>query len=210
MKILGIDTSSRVLSIAFSQDNNVIVREDCLLDRRHSSFLIPKIQGLLDKAGVSIKEVDGFIVGLGPGSFTGLRIGISAIKGFGIATKKPCVGVPSIDAMAFNADTDEALIVPIIDAKRGQIYSAVYRKVKGRIIKQTGYLLMDVARLMKKIKGPAVFLGDGISLYRQDIERANKEAVFLGEENWYPKADNLIRLGIKRIKRYKRPDLGKL
>ena len=210
MKILGIDTSSRVLSIAFSQDNNVIAREDCLLDRRHSSFLIPKIQGLLDKAGVSIKEVDGFIVGLGPGSFTGLRIGISAIKGFGIATKKPCVGVPSIDAMAFNADTDEALIVPIIDAKRGQIYSAVYRKVKGRIIKQTGYLLMDVARLMKKIKGPAVFLGDGISLYRQDIERANKEAVFLGEENWYPKADNLIRLGIKRIKRYKRPDLGKL
>lgn len=211
MRILGIDTSSKVLSVALGKDDNIIIEENCLLDRRHSSLLVPKIEELLKKADLSIGAVDAFIVGLGPGSFTGLRIGVSAIKGFGIATNKPCVGVPSIDALALNADTDAAeLIIPVIDAKRGQVYGAIYKKERGGIIKKAGYFLMTIDKLMKKVKIPAVFLGDALELYRQDIKNLNKKSVFLEEKSWYPRAGNLIKLGIKNIKKSRKNGLSKI
>lgn len=210
LKILGIDTSSRVLSIAFGKDDSIAIEENHLLDKMHSSFLIPKIKGLLDKAGVSIEEVDGFIVGLGPGSFTGLRIGVSAVKGFGIAMKKPCIGIPSIDCIAMNADGKSALVVPIIDAKRNQVYCGIYKKEKDSLIRKSNYLLLDIDRLLKKIKGDAVFLGDGIDLYKDRIIHVNKKLSFLDEDCWYPKAGNLIRLGFDKIKNNRKSNLSML
>ena len=206
MKILGIDTSSKFLSIALSENENIIIEEMHLLERRHSSELIPKIREMLEKANSSIDRVDAFVVGLGPGSFTGLRIGVSAVKGFGIATKKPCIGVASIDAIAMNVDEEEASVVVIIDAKRQNVYSAVYKNG----VKKSKYLLLKIDELMKKIKGPTVFLGDAIDIYREKIEKRNKKAIFLNEEYWYPGASNLIKLGFRKLKEHKKPDLGKL
>ncbi len=160
--------------------------------------MVPKIREMLEKSGFSIDDVDAFVIGLGPGSFTGLRIGVSSIKGFGIATKKPCIGVPSIDALALNADGEMKTIIPVIDAKRKQLYSAIYRKKNSRIVRKSNYLLLSVDKLMKKVKGPAVFLGDGLGLYRDRITRLNKKAVFLDERYWYPKAGNLIKLAVLR------------
>ena len=210
MRILGIDTSSKFLSIALGRDDDIIMEENYLLDRQHSSLLVPKIDELLKKSGLSIKAVDAFIVGLGPGSFTGLRIGVSTVKGFGIACGKPCIGVPSIDALAFNAPADAEFIVPVIDAKRGQVYSAMYKKERGRVIKKAGYFLMPITGLMKKVRYPAVFLGDALGLYSREIKDLNKESVFLKEENWYPRAGNLIKLGIKNIKKSGKIGLNKL
>lgn len=210
MRILGIDTSSKVLSIALGEDKRIIIEESHLLDRRHSSLLVLKIKDMLKKLSLSIKDVDAFVIGLGPGSFTGLRIGVSSVKGFGIATKKPCIGIPSIDAMALNADEEKKSIVPVIDAKREQVYSAIYKRERDRILRKSEYLLLNIDNVMKRIGGPAVFLGDGITLYREGIQRLNKKAVFLGEECWYPRASNLIRLALGRIKRYKQADLAKL
>ena len=210
MKILGIDTSSRSLSIALASDGDTIIEESFFADKRHAGLLVPKIKDLLEKAGFSIGDIGAFVIGLGPGSFTGLRIGVSTVKGFGIATKKPCIGIPSIDAMALNAGEKYKTIVPIIDAKRGQVYGAIYRKKSHRILRKSGYLLLSVGRLMKKVRSEAVFLGDGVGLYREDIKRVNKKAVFLTEEYWYPKAGNLIKLALGRINRYKKPALAKL
>lgn len=211
MNILGIDTSSKVLSIALGDGKRIIVEESHLLDRRHSSLLVLKIKEMLEKLSLSIDDVGAFVVGLGPGSFTGLRIGVSSVKGFGIATKKPCIGIPSIDAMALNVDKEGKAIVPVIDAKRNQVYSAIYRKKRGHIIRESEYLLLSIDKVMEKIGGPAVFLGDGINLYRERIQRFSKKAVFLGEGYWYPKADNLIKLVVKKkIRRYKQSDLARL
>ena len=182
MKILGIDTSTKTLSIALNEDRKTITEKSLLLDRRHSSLMIPYIKAMLEKNGFSIETVDAVVVGLGPGSFTGLRIGVSVVKGFGLALKKPCIGIASIDALAMNVDKD-ATIVPIIDAKRENLYSAIYKKKKGRLVKKTPPLLLGVPRLMKKIKGPAIFLGDGITLYRDKIQDLNKDAIFLDEES---------------------------
>lgn len=211
------------MSIALSEGKDIIIEEMHLLERRHSSLLIPKIKEMLEKVDFSIDGVDAFVIGLGPGSFTGMRIGVSAVKGFGIATKKPCVGVASIDAIALNTmsccvgrkvapltQQDMISIVPIIDAKRQQVYSAIYRRRNGRIVKESRHLLLHVEDLMKKIKGHAIFLGDAIGLYREVIERCNKKAVFLNEKYWYPRASNITGLGLAKLKRCKKLDLGKL
>ena len=210
MKILGIDTSSKVLSIALSKDKNIIIEESHLLDRRHSSLLVPKIKEILDKISLSIDDVDAFVIGLGPGSFTGLRIGASTVKGLGIATKKPCIGISSIDGLALNVDKEAKIIAPIIDAKRERVYSAIYRKEKSRIVRKSDYLLLSIDELMKRLKGATLFLGDGLTLYRERILELNKKAVFLDEEYWYPRAANLIKLALTKVKRYKKMDLGKL
>ena len=216
MKILAIDTSSKYLSIALS-DNGILMREESrLLERRHSSLLVPVVKDMLEKEKTPIKKIEAFIIGLGPGSFTGLRIGVSAIKGFGIATDKPCIGVASIDAIAQNLNfiqptqlgkVKDRMIVPIIDAKRGNVYSAIYIKKGKRFIRKTEYLLLPIEKLMRQVSEESVFLGDGIDLYKEKI---NKQAVFLEERYWYPKAGNLIKLGLTKLKRTKKQDLTKL
>ncbi|MFC1621515.1 tRNA (adenosine(37)-N6)-threonylcarbamoyltransferase complex dimerization subunit type 1 TsaB [Candidatus Omnitrophota bacterium] len=204
MKILAIDTSSKMLSIALGNGKDIIKEENYLLDRRHSSLLIPKVKEMLEELDLSIKKIDAFVIGLGPGSFTGLRIGVSAVKGFGLALKKPCIGVASIDAIAMNADS--GMIVPIIDAKRENVYSAIYEKKNGRIIRKTDYLLIKIKELLKKVKKDAVFLGDGISVYKDKIGRG----IFLEEKYWYPRASALIKLALPKIKRTKKCNLAKL
>jgi len=211
MKILGIDTSSKFLSFALCEDERIIVEESHLLDRKHSSLLVPKIKHMLGGLGVCIKDIDAFVIGLGPGSFTGLRIGVSTVKGFGISTKKPCVGISSLDSLALDANVEkDDLIVPVLDAKRGNVYSAIYRKEKNRIVKKSNYLLLSVYELMKRIKGEAVFLGDGINLYREEMLKLKKYAVFLEERYWYPRAGNLVKLALGKIKKYKESDLARL
>lgn len=210
MKILGIDTSSRFLSIAVSEDRDIIREESHLLDRKHSSLLVPKIDKLLKKIHIAINKIDAFVIGLGPGSFTGLRIGVSTVKGFGISLGKPCIGVSSIDAIACNADQRQGLIVPVIDAKRAQVYAAIYARKGDQVIRESGYLLIPIEKLMRKIKGQVVFLGDGVSLYRDKIEGLNEKTLFLEERYWYPKAGNLIKLGFGEIRKHRKVDLDKL
>ncbi|HAZ10258.1 MAG: tRNA (adenosine(37)-N6)-threonylcarbamoyltransferase complex dimerization subunit type 1 TsaB [Omnitrophica bacterium GWA2_41_15] len=208
MKILGIDTSSKFLNIALSEDEDIIKEESYLLDRRHASQLVPKVKELLKKYRTPISKIDVFIIGLGPGSFTGLRIGVSAIKGFGIASGKPCIGVASIDSIACNAQENNKDIIPIIDAKRGQVYAAIYRRKGNKVARLSDYLILPIEKLLKKVKGDSVFLGDGVPLYRNNISSINKKAVFLEEEYWYPGAGNLIKLGFS--KKAKKINLAKL
>jgi len=210
LKILGIDTSSKFLNIALSEDKDIIKEESYLLDRKHASWLVPKIKELLRKSRVSINKIDAFIIGLGPGSFTGLRIGVSAIKGFGVASGKPCVGVASIDAIACNAKENDRDIVPIIDAKRGQVYSAIYRRKGGLVVRLSDYLVLPIDKLISSIKSEAVFLGDGLSLYKDNILSADKKASFLEERYWYPGAGDLIKLGFLKVKKAKKTNMNKL
>ncbi len=210
MKILGIDTSSKFLNIALSEDELIIKEESHLLDRRHSSELVPVIKRLLKKHKTPVNKIGAFVIGLGPGSFTGLRIGVSTTKGFGIALGRPCIGVASIDSIACNASENNKDIIPIIDAKRGQVYAAIYRRKGGKIKRMSDYQVLPIEKLLRQVKDDAVFLGDGIALYKDNILSVNKKAVFLEEKYWYPGAGNLIKLGFPKIKKAGKPGLGKL
>lgn len=210
MKILGIDTSSKFLNIALSEGDDIIKEESYLLDRQHARQLVPKIKKLLGKHKIPINKIGAFIIGIGPGSFTGLRIGVSTVKGFSIALGKPCIGVASMDSIACNAGNDDRYIIPVIDAKRGQVYAAIYRRKGGKIKRLSDYMVLPVDKLMDMVKSPAIFLGDGLLLYKNKISDARKDALFLEERYWYPGAGNLIKLGFSKAGKTKKTNMAGL
>ncbi|MDD5611348.1 MAG: tRNA (adenosine(37)-N6)-threonylcarbamoyltransferase complex dimerization subunit type 1 TsaB, partial [Candidatus Omnitrophica bacterium] len=118
MNILAIDTTTKFLCLGVDKQGKVF-QQNSDLGTRHSEELIPRIKNLLKKAKLSIQDIDYFACSLGPGSFTGIRIGISTCKGFALGLDKPLLGIPSLDILAKNVSTkEEALVCPLIDARR--------------------------------------------------------------------------------------------
>jgi tRNA threonylcarbamoyladenosine biosynthesis protein TsaB len=213
MRILGIDTSTKFLSIGVL-DNSSIYEYNLELDRRHSSLLAPSIQRVLDALGWKASCVDYFACGLGPGSFTGVRIGLSAIKGLGFALKKPLIGIPTLDILARNVKlTDNrsyAFVVPVLDAKRGLVYCSVYRNKEGSLKRVAPYTLATLDELYKKIKPNSILLGDALSLYKEQILKNTKRTALLDKDYWYPCGRHIVILAQERIRENKIDNLFKI
>lgn len=126
MIILGIDTSAKTSTMAVCSSDKVIVSGAVHTQLTHSQTLLPMVKSMLDSSSISLEGVDAFAVSIGPGSFTGLRIGISAIKGFAYALDKPCIGVSSLEALAYNMRGFKGKICAVMDARRSQVYNAVF------------------------------------------------------------------------------------
>lgn len=131
MRLLAIDTSSNLLSIALFNDQNVIAFENSLSQMQHGVLLLPKIKELLSNNQFTAKDIDGIIIGMGPGSYTGLRIGVTAAKMWGLSQKIPVYPVSSLAVMASRvvdgSTTKKQAIVPIVDARRDSCYTAIYQ-----------------------------------------------------------------------------------
>lgn len=182
---------------------------------RHTELLMPTIKKALRASKLSLSEVDYFAVGLGPGSFTGLRVGLATIKGFALALKKPVVGLSTLDILALNClPADSRFVSPLIDAKRKLLFTALYEAGSDNKLKRRSpYLLISVEELLNRlhavekkssgamgsrragcVRKSVTFLGDGLCLYQQSLKQAIKNSVFLNEDVWYPRAGNLIKL----------------
>ena len=127
MRILGIESSSLVASVAIVTDDVVTAEYTVNLKKTHSQTLLPMIDQMMGLLEVELDTVDAIAVSGGPGSFTGLRIGSATGKGLGLALNKPLIHVPTMDAMAYNLYGANALICPIMDARRSQVYTGLYR-----------------------------------------------------------------------------------
>lgn len=202
MKFLAMDTSTKHFSLAVCVEGKVSHSRNIQLKGVLSSSIMPAINAILNKAGVFLGGLDGFAVGLGPGSFTSLRVGMSTVKGLAFATGKPVVGIPSLDVLAMSV-ADEGLVCALGDAKRNMVYACIYRKEGEALIKKSKYLLTDIKDVLKKIKGEAVFIGDGALLYRDAIEKsAGIKPRFADCERpftIYPQAKYLAKLAHKRF-----------
>jgi tRNA threonylcarbamoyladenosine biosynthesis protein TsaB len=203
MNLLAIDTSTKYFSLAVAKDDKITSWFHKPVGPGLSRLILPTIDRQLKKAGISLNKIDCFAVGLGPGSFTGLRVGIAAIKGLAFAGALPVAGIISLDALAFTqAKHDGAYICPIIDAKRKLIYSALYRR--GESLKRISkYLLVSAEDLLKTIgkKDKVYFSGDAISLYRNEIAgKLGSAAVFAEESSWYPGPQELVSLAREKIR----------
>ena len=199
MNILAIDTSSKHFSLAVAKDGKVLRSRSVLLKKVLSDSIMPAIQGILKKAGLTFAKVDGFAVGLGPGSFTSLRVGLSTVKGLAFALKKPAVGISSLDVLALNVAGDGQVSV-VCDAKRNMAYACLYQKKGDALKRKSKYLLTDIQNVLKQIKGEATFVGDGVPLFRETIEKAaGIEARFADEKQMYPQAKHLAALALKRF-----------
>ena len=127
MKILAIDTASEICSVAILEDFNLICHLYTDDSNTHSVTLMPLINEILEKNYLSIKDIDLFACNKGPGSFTGIRIGISTIKAFGDVTLKPCIGISSLKALAYLiAKPSDAYVCSLIDAKHGNVYAGLF------------------------------------------------------------------------------------
>ncbi len=166
MKVLGIDTSTLCASVGLMDDGEVI--SDYLLNIpvTHSERLLGAIELVLKEARCPIGNLDGWAISLGPGSFTGLRIGVSTVKGLSFATGKPVAGVSTLDVLASQIALTPHLICPILDARKKEVYTAFYRYEEGGSLKrQSDYQAIRPEDLVKKIKEQTIFLGDGVKTY---------------------------------------------
>ncbi|MDO8749482.1 MAG: tRNA (adenosine(37)-N6)-threonylcarbamoyltransferase complex dimerization subunit type 1 TsaB [Candidatus Omnitrophota bacterium] len=213
MNILAIDTSSKYFYLAIAEDDKIKVNICPPSGRELSRMIIPLIERALKKARLSLKDIDCFACGLGPGSFTGLRVGLAVIKGFAFSLNKPVVGIISLDCLAGSQSDFPGYVCPIVDARRSLVYSAIYRAKNGILKREGRYLLVPLKELFAKLKGRAniIFLGDGLSLYRDDIKKEfGLRAHFADEGFWYPRPENLLKLAREKIRNREIADLDKL
>lgn len=210
MKLLAWDTSTANFSLALSLDG-LVVDENLQLGIGLSNGIIPAIKSLLQKRNTALQDLDGFCVGIGPGSFTGLRIGLAVAKGFSFALKKPLIGISSLDILAMNAIKYARKICCVVDAKREKVYAAIYEVQRGRLKRLSPYLLTDIAGLLKRISDETYFIGDGINLYQNQIKQGlGKRANFAFSGHWFPRAGNLAKLAQARFNSRKFDDPQKL
>jgi tRNA threonylcarbamoyladenosine biosynthesis protein TsaB len=153
---------------------------------------------------VSLGQLDGFSVGLGPGSFTSLRVGLSTVKGLAFATGKPVIGIASLDVLAMNVPEDNVQVCTLCDAKRNLVYACLYEK-RGLVLKKkSDYVLSDIQEVLKQVKGKAIFIGDGIPLFRKEIQEAEGLVPrFADNKLIFPQARRMIPLAYRRIQENK-------
>lgn len=173
MKILALDSSGLVASVALVQDGILIGEYTINHKKTHSQTLLPMLNEVKQMVGLEMDEVDAIAVSAGPGSFTGLRIGSATAKGLGLALGKPLIGVPTLDALAYNLYGTDKLVCPLMDARRNQVYTGVYEFVSGKeyhmemksVVEQCA---ADIHEIIEKLNGlgrEVIFLGDGVPVY---------------------------------------------
>lgn len=200
MKFLAIDTSTDYLSLAVMQGDRVLARIHKKAPRSHSSLLMPMIDRILKKSKTKLKNLDGFCLSIGPGSFTGLRIGVTTVKGLAFVTKKPIVTVPTLDAIAENGRKFRGIICPVLDARKNKVYSCIYKSDGKRVKRISRFLLLPAGDLLKKLEkyDNLFFLGD----YAERIAGLLPGAK-IAAESWHPRPEIVGRLGMEYFKKKK-------
>ena len=171
MRVLGIESSSLVASVALVTDDILTAEYTVDFKKTHSQTLLPMLDEIVKLLDLDLGTLDAIAVAGGPGSFTGLRIGAATAKGLGMALKKPLIHVPTVDAMAYNMWGAAGLVCPIMDAKRSQVYTGLYRTEDGLevLMEQCPMDMRELAGLLNKKGERVIFLGDGVPVYKDII-----------------------------------------
>jgi len=171
MLTLAIETATKTAGMAILKDEEVLAEFYVNLGRHHAEVLLPALEQLFLITGLAPERIDLFACTVGPGSFTGVRIGVSTVKGLVLATGKPVAGVSTLEALALNAALYPNLICPLLDAQKGQVYAGIFRVGDGGFSEAVKpERLSDVKDLLRELDGEeAVFLGDGAVRYAKLI-----------------------------------------
>ena len=164
MKILAMDSSAVAASVALCEDGRLLGESTILNGNTHSQTLLPMVEALLAQFEISTDEIDLFAVSNGPGSFTGVRIGVATLKGLAFGKNKPCVGVSTLEALANNLSVTDGLICPVMNARRKQVYTALFRAKDGtleRLLPDSAMAISELDELLKDYNEPIRLVGDG-------------------------------------------------
>ncbi|HUN55413.1 MAG TPA: tRNA (adenosine(37)-N6)-threonylcarbamoyltransferase complex dimerization subunit type 1 TsaB [Smithella sp.] len=206
MLTLAFDTSSQTAAVAILRDDVILYDVVINIDLNHSEVLLPAIEQACRQTKIKISEIDLFACTLGPGSFTGLRIAASTLKGLMLATGKPAVGISSLAALALNAGKSSKIICSVMDAGRGQVYVANFKYKKNSLPEQIGMdEVIDPGKIAHDSRQEMVFVGDGAIKYAGIISNTtNKKISIAPEWQQYIRASSVAILGMDK---YNRSDL---
>lgn len=211
MRILAVDTATRSCSVAIVDDEAILAELTMVSNQTHTRHLMGAINKVIRLAGVTLMDVDGFAVGRGPGSFTGLRIGISAIKALATAVGKPVVGVSNLDALAMQATVSPFVICPLMDARKGEVYFSIYRYEQGELKNTLPVQIARPAQAIGGINERCIFVGEGAALYRETIvEMLGSNACFAATAQNVIRASTIASMGLHRLKENDTDDIAEL
>lgn len=193
---LGIDTANTPLSIAIVKDGEILVEENSSMAINHSLRAMPAIEEVFKKVNMTPSDIDTIAVSEGPGSYTGVRIGVTIAKTLAWTLNKPLVGVSSLKALATNCLFFEGLLCPIVDARRSNVYAGAYRLENGKLVSVIGdghYSLGELIEKLKDYNCPVLFIGKDMVLHKsQLIDELADFAVFAPLQFNLPRASSLI------------------
>lgn len=172
MKILGFDSSGIVASVAIVEDDVLIAEYTVNYKKTHSQTLLPMLDEIAKMTELDLNSIDAIAVAAGPGSFTGLRIGSATAKGLGLALKKPLIAIPTVEGLAYNLYDIPGLICPIMDARRKQVYTGIYRFTDHQLKVVEDQMAVSMEIVIEKLNqyGEVVtFLGDGVPVFHELI-----------------------------------------
>ncbi len=216
MKILGIDTATPIGSVALIDGESLIAEHTLNIVQAHSSRLMPAIDTVLKWGDITAAELDGCAVGIGPGSFTGIRIGIATIKSLCYALDKPIVGVSTLESIAYNLRWTEGIICPILDARRNEIYGAIFRggdkwqRLSDDCCVTVASFLAEFSKtrrvLLSEIETggthllPCTFVGDGLEIYADAVQAVLGEEIRFADAIFnVPRGATVAHLGAQRL-----------
>jgi len=202
MKILAVDTTCLTASCAVVEDGRIIAELSTQHAKTHSQKLVPMIESMMGLLEMKLDAIDLFAAAIGPGSFTGLRIGVVTIKGLAYALKRPVVGIPSLDALAYSVKDFDGIICPMIDARNDQVYTAMYEsgsKDFKRLGDYMGIHKSELAEILKGNTSDVLFLGDAASLHFGYFKEQLHEKLFMADPVLYtPRASATALLAWKK------------
>lgn len=181
MKILALDTSGTNCSCCVIDDTKVICDFNLSTGTTHSQTLLPMINEMSKFSEIDIADIDVFACSVGPGSFTGLRIGIATIKGFALAQNKPVIGVPSLVGLAYNISNFDGIICSVLDARNDNVYAALFRYKDGKPVMIEHYITDTIDVLIENLKGKeekVMFVGDGATAFKEKFENELSEKAY--------------------------------
>ena len=204
MIVLSMDSSSLVTTVSLLRDEDILGEYIINFKREHSVILMEKVEQILKDCNIDISEVNGFVVSKGPGSFTGLRIGMATVKGLSMGSNKPYVSVSSLDALANSLSTFDGLICPIMDALRENVYTCLYKNIDGKLTKILDHCAMDLcdlASLLNEKNEKVIFTGDGVTKHKEFLINNITNYSFAPNHLSIIRASSLGEIGMKMLVR---------
>ena len=212
MLVLGIDTATRIASVGLVSEGRVLAEESSLAASNHTETLLPLILRVLACASRSLAEVEGLSVSIGPGSFTGLRIALGTVKGFAYALRQQVVGVATLEALARTVTNWEGNICSVLDARKGEVYTALFHRSRdGQLKRLSADLVVSPREFFSQLEEPCSFLGDGIERYGELLrEQCGPKMRLLPFSSHHPRGGVIAGMGWERLHRGEVDDLGSL
>lgn len=202
MRILCLDSATEAAACAVIEDNKLLGEIIINYKKQHSVILMTIIDNILKQTNTSINTIDGFVVSKGPGSFTGLRIGMATVKGLSQGTNKPFISISSLDALAYNMAYTEGIICPILDALRNNVYTALYTFEDNKLKRLTEYMVISMDELLDLLKAkssPTCFIGDAVPIFKEKIQNSLLNVMFAPTHLNVVRASSLGELGFMAL-----------